>query len=72
VRSEALSDVFQGFHGFIEVRHIPDKGVAFVEFVNDDFAAMALQVVSEQESLAFPDETDPSVRVIAKINFGKK
>jgi hypothetical protein len=22
--------------------------------------------------LAFPDEADPSVRVIAKINFGKK
>jgi hypothetical protein len=43
-----------------------------VEFVNEDIAALALQVVSEQESLSFPDETDPSVRVLAKINFGKK
>ena len=32
-------------HGFVEVRHVPEKGVAFVEFINDDCATNALHYV---------------------------
>jgi RNA recognition motif-containing protein len=42
LKSEGLTEIFAVFHGFIEVRHIADKGYAFVEFVSDDFAAQAL------------------------------
>lgn len=47
VKSEVLTEIFAVHHGFVEVRHIPEKGVAFVEFVNDDLAAQALHIVTE-------------------------
>ena len=56
----------------MEVRHIADKGYAFVEFVSDDFAAQALQQVEENKMLVFPDDDDPREMVTAKISFGKK
>ena len=72
LKSESLSEIFASFHGFIEVRHIADKGYAFIEFVSDDFAAQALQQVEENNMLVFPSDEDPSERVTAKISFGKK
>jgi hypothetical protein len=56
----------------MEVRHIADKGVAFVEFINDDCASQALQSVTEENLLVFPDDEDPREQVVAKISFGKK
>jgi len=47
IRPEVLYEIFQSFHGFVEVRQIPEKGVAFIEFANDDLAAFALQEVRE-------------------------
>ena len=72
LKSESLSEIFGSFHGFIEVRHIADKGYAFIEFVSDDFAAQALQQVEENKMLVFPDDDDPRELVTAKISFGKK
>lgn len=37
-----LSKLFQAYKGFREVRLIPEKGVAFVEFDNEAQAASAL------------------------------
>jgi len=72
LKSEGLTEIFAGFHGFIEVRHIAEKGYAFVEFVSDDLAAQALQQVEEHNMLAFTSDEDPAERVTAKISFGKK
>lgn len=41
-RPEVLDELFGKYTGFIEVRQIPDKGVAFIEFLNEDFAAYSL------------------------------
>lgn len=38
IKAETLIDIFQDHHGFVEVRLIADKGIAFVEFINDDLA----------------------------------
>lgn len=71
VRLEALEDIFKNHHGFSEVRHIPEKGVAFVEFVTDDCAANALQYVTETQALLFRSENGQEM-VQARITYGKK
>lgn len=47
IRQESLVEIFSCHHGFVEVRPIPEKGFAFVEFISDDLAAQALQAVTE-------------------------
>ena len=47
VKTEVLDDIFKVCHGFVEVRHIPEKEVAFVEFLSDEFASEALAYVTE-------------------------
>ena len=42
VRSDELNLIFAGYDGFREVRQIPEKCIAFVEFETDDHAAYAL------------------------------
>lgn len=71
VRSEALDDIFKNHHGFVEVRHIPEKGVAFVEFVSDEFASQALAAVTETQALVFEAEGGGEM-VQARITYGKK
>ena len=58
VRIEELNAIFQEFHGFMEVRHYPEKGVAFVEFLTDDLAAQALSQVIQENSLVFRGDDD--------------
>lgn len=53
VGSEVLDEIFKNHHGFVEVRHIPEKGVAFVEFVSDEFASQALQMINDDQALVF-------------------
>ena len=55
----------------MEVRQIPEKGVAFIEFASDDLAAFALQEVREQGLMVFPGENGDDT-VTARISFGKK
>lgn len=42
ITQSKLTKIFQPYKGFREVRHIPEKGVAFVEFDNDAQATSAL------------------------------
>ena len=42
VAVEQLEDIFERYNGFVEVRMIAEKGLAFVEYLNDDYAAFAL------------------------------
>ena len=39
---ELLEDIFWNFRGLVDIRPIPEKGYAFIEFENDDQAADAL------------------------------
>ncbi len=71
IKAETLIDIFQDHHGFVEVRLIADKGIAFVEFINDDLATMALHAVTEQNLLIFPSD-EGNEMVAARINYGKK
>jgi RNA recognition motif-containing protein len=43
--STVLNELFSRYLGFREVRHFPEKQVAFVEFENDDEAGMAMQAM---------------------------
>lgn len=72
VKSDSLNEIFAQFHGFVEVRHIQEKGVAFVEFMTDDLAAQALQTVSEQNMLVFQADDQGDEMVQARITYGKK
>ena len=45
VRGDQLDDIFSRYLGFVEVRLIAEKGVAFIEFYSDDYAAFALNDV---------------------------
>ena len=69
VKPELLEDIFKVCHGFVEVRPIPEKEVAFVEFVADDFASQALTYVTENQLLVFQDGAE---MVQARITYGKK
>lgn len=70
VSTNELNAIFQTFHGFMEVRHYPEKGVAFVEFLTDDLAASSLSQVIEESRLVFKGDDDQQVQ--CKITFGKK
>jgi hypothetical protein len=71
LHSEALYEIFEQFNGCVDIRHIPEKGVCFVEFANDDMASFALWEVLEANKLIFPsDET--GAMTPARIVFGKK
>lgn len=71
LRYETLYEIFHYYQGCVDIRHIPEKGVCFVEFANDDLASSALQVIRESNVLNFPsDET--STLIPARIAFGKK
>ena len=50
---------------------IAEKGLAFVEYLNDDYAAFALQDVKATNNLVFEDP-ETKTKVEAKINFGKR
>ena len=40
---ENLESIFGTYTGLVEVRQIAERGFAFVEYLNDDYAAFALQ-----------------------------
>ena len=66
-----LEDIFGDYNGFIEVRLIPEKGFAFVEYVSDEYASYALSDIKASNKLQFKDpETD--LKVEPRINFGKR
>ena len=71
VAVEQLEDIFEKYNGFVEVRMIAEKGLAFVEYLNDDYAAFALQDVKATSNLVF-DDAETATKVEAKINFGKR
>ena len=56
----------------MEVRLIGERGVAFVEFYSDDYAAFSLNDLRGPNNslLSFKDEAGSSLQ--ASINFGKK
>ena len=66
-----LEDIFFEYNGCFDVRTIPDKGYAFIEFENDDLAAMALQNVRDLHQLVF-DDPETGLKVEARINYGKR
>ena len=68
---EKLEDIFAAYNGFVEVRQIVEKGLAFVEYLNDDYAAFALHDVKATNNLVFEDP-DSGTKIEAKINFGKR
>ena len=71
VKSTQLNEIFAQQHGFLEVRHIPEKGVAFIEFMSDELAAQALHAVNDQNCLVFEaDEGNEFIQ--ARITYGKK
>lgn len=72
LKSEILQSIFEQHHGFVEVRHVPEKGVAFIEFINDDCATNALHYVQETNQLVFSSDDNPDEFLPARINYGKK
>ena len=80
VRADQLDDIFSRYLGFVEVRLISERGVAFIEFYSDDYAAFALNDLRGPNSpnyslLTFKDETSgpgTGATIQANINFGKK
>jgi RNA recognition motif-containing protein len=72
VRADQLDEIFSRYLGFVEVRLIAERGVAFVEFYSDDYAAFALNDLRGPNAslLSFKDETGTATQ--ASINFGKK
>ena len=71
VKQEALEEIFGMYNGYIEVRVIQDKGLAFVEYLTDEYAAYALNDVKQANQLQFEDE-ETGLKVEARINFGKR
>ena len=71
VKQEKLEEIFSAYVGFIEVRVIQDKGLAFVEYLSDEYAAYALNDVKSANLLQFEDD-ETGLKVEAKINFGKR
>lgn len=79
VRADQLDDIFSRYHGFVEVRLISERGVAFIEFYSDDYASFALNDLKGPQSknfslLTFKDETSgigTGATIQANINFGK-
>lgn len=71
-RPEQLDSIFSQYSGFVEVRHIPEKGVAFIEFVNEDYATIALRDLQQEKQylLVFTDSNNE--QVLGKLSFGKK
>ena len=80
VRAGQLEEIFSVYTGFAEVRLISERGVAFVEFYSDDYAAVALNDLKGPNSpnyslLTFKDESagiGTGATIQASINFGKK
>lgn len=72
VRADQLDDIFSRYLGFVEVRLISERGVAFVEFYSDDYAGFALKDVRGPNAslLVFKNEAGQNVQ--SNINFGKK
>ena len=45
-KTQVLTDLFKNIPGCKDVRHIPEKQVAFVEFENDNQAGAAIQALN--------------------------
>lgn len=71
VTYEQLCDIFMPYEA-MEVRPVPEKGVCFVEFMNDEQAEFALQSVKEANVLQFSSDEGHGAMVAARINFAKK
>ena len=71
VTYEHLEQIFGTYTGLVEVRQIVEKGIAFVEYLTDEYAAFALQDIKAGERLVFEDP-DTGLKTEAKINFGKR
>ena len=71
-RPDQLDAIFSQYNGFSEVRHVPDKGVAFIEFVNEDFAAIALRDLQQDKQYMLVFTGPNQDQVLGKISFGKK
>ena len=71
VRADQLDDIFGRYLGFVEVRLIAEKGVAFIEFYSDDYAAFALNDLRGPNAslLGFKDESGATFQTV--ITFGK-
>ena len=54
------------------MRHIPEKGVAFVEFTTDDCASISLSDMLDRNLLVFPSDEASGQFVTARITFAKK
>ena len=66
-----MDEIFGAYNGFVEVRLISEKGLAFVEYYSDDYAAYALQDVRSGNALMFEDP-DTELKVEAHIYFAKR
>lgn len=66
-RQSKLVELFSGFLGFKEVRHIAEKQVAFIEFENDNYAAMSLQEMNGHSFKEGNGET-----TVLRISFAKR
>ena len=71
IKQEKLADIFGAYNGFVEVRLIAEKGICFVEYLQDDFAAYALQDVKGANLLVFEDP-ETGLKADVRINFGKR
>jgi len=46
VDEDSLTDIFERYDGFKEVRHVKVRGVAFAEFENENFAITAKEATA--------------------------
>ena len=49
-----VEEMFDMFKGFVEVRFVRHKGVAFIEFKDEQFAGMALEELNRREAGSIP------------------
>ena len=70
VTAEKLESIFSAYNGFIEVRYIADKNVAFIEYLSEDFASYVLQDVKVNNLVSFEDP-ETGIKLEARLNFGK-
>jgi RNA recognition motif-containing protein len=70
VKSDELNMIFAGYDGFREVRQIPEKCIAFVEFETDDHASYALTDIKQSAAIEVTDPETGDI-ILPRITFGK-
>lgn len=66
-KTQNLIDLFSRYSGYVEVRHISEKQVAFIEFNNDENAAVAM---SEMNGYAIKESNGETSTL--RITFAKR